>query len=151
MLTEAFRGRASRANFRTGTLTMCTMLPMRSVPHRVVCLLGVDDGIFPRHLEVDGDDLLALNPWIGDRDPRSEDRQLLLDAIMAAIDHLVVVYAGMDPRTGARRPPAVPIGELLDALDRTARTVDGQPVRSKIMTEHPLQPFDTRNFGQHCH
>jgi exodeoxyribonuclease V gamma subunit len=147
VLTEAFRGRASRANFRTGTLTMCTMLPMRSVPHRVVCLLGVDDGIFPRHLEVDGDDLLALNPWIGDRDPRSEDRQLLLDAIMAAIDHLIVVYAGMDPRTGARRPPAVPIGELLDALDRTARTVDGHPVRSKILTVHPLQPFDPRNFG----
>ena len=126
---------------------MCTMLPMRSVPHRVVCLLGVDDGIFPRHLEVDGDDLLAVDPWIGDRDPRSEDRQLLLDAIMAAIDHLVVVYAGMDPRTGARRPPAVPIGELLDTLDRTARTVEGHPVRSKIMTEHPLQPFDPRNFG----
>jgi exodeoxyribonuclease V gamma subunit len=148
VLTEAFRGRASRANFRTGTLTMCTMLPMRSVPHRVVCLLGVDDGIFPRHLLHDGDDLLALHPWIGDRDPRSEDRQLLLDAIMAAIDHLVVVYAGMDPRTGARRPPAVPIGELLDALDRTARTVDGHPVRSKIMTEHALQPFDPRNFGR---
>ena len=147
LLAEAFRGRASRANFRTGTLTMCTMLPMRSVPHRVVCLLGVDDGIFPRHLEVDGDDLLALNPWVGDRDPRSEDRQLLLDAIMAAVDHLVVVYAGMDPRTGARRPPAVPIGELLDALDRTARTVDGYPVRSKITSEHPLQPFDLRNFG----
>src|SRR5215207_4337497 len=148
VLTEAFRGRASRANFRTGTLTMCTMLLMRSVPHRVVCLLGVDDGIFPRHLEVDGDDLLALHPWIGDRDPRSEDRQLLLDAIMAAIDHLIVVYAGMDPRTGVRRPPAVPIGELLDALDRTARTVDGLPVRSKIMTEHALQPFDPRNFGR---
>ena len=147
LLAEAFRGRASRANFRTGTLTMCTMLPMRSVPHRVICLLGVDDGIFPRHLEVDGDDLLALDPWVGDRDPRSEDRQLLLDAIMAAIEHLVVVYAGMDPRTGAKRPPAVPIGELLDALDRTARTADGKPVRSKITTEHPLQPFDLRNFG----
>jgi exodeoxyribonuclease V gamma subunit len=120
---------------------------MRSVPHRVICLLGVDDGIFPRHLEVDGDDLLALDPWVGDRDPRSEDRQLLLDAIMAAIEHLVVVYAGMDPRTGAKRPPAVPIGELLDALDRTARTADGKPVRSKITTEHPLQPFDLRNFG----
>ena len=48
LLSDAFRGRASRANFRTGTLTVCTMLPMRSVPHRVVCLLGVDDGVFPR-------------------------------------------------------------------------------------------------------
>src|SRR5215213_3199522 len=148
LLADTFRGRASRANFRTGTLTMCTMLPMRSVPHRVVCLLGVDDGVFPRHVKVDGDDILALDPWIGDRDPRSEDRQLLLDAIMAAVDHLIVVYAGMDPRTGAHRPPAVPIGELLDALDATARTTTSMPIRTLIVTEHPLQPFDPDNFGE---
>jgi exodeoxyribonuclease V gamma subunit len=147
LLTDAFRGRASRANFRTGTLTICTMLPMRSIPHRVVCLLGVDDGIFPRRRQPDGDDILSLDPWIGDRDPRSEDRQLLLDAIMAARDHLLIVYAGLDPRTGARRPPAVPIGELLDSLDLTARTEDGAPVRRAITTEHPLQPFDARNFA----
>jgi exodeoxyribonuclease V gamma subunit len=146
LLADAFRGRASRANFRTGTLTICTMLPMRSVPHRVVCLLGVDDGVFPRHAQLDGDDILALDPWIGDRDPRSEDRQLLLDAIMAAGDHLLIVYAGLDPRTGARRPPAVPIGELLECLDLTARTASGVPVRQLISTEHPLQPFDARNF-----
>jgi len=147
LLADAFRGRASRANFRTGTLTMCTMMPMRSVPHRVICLLGVDDGVFPRRCQIDGDDILALDPWIGDRDPRSEDRQLLLDAILAAIDHLIVVYAGIDARTGARRPPAVPIGELLDALDVTVRTEDGRPVRASIVSEHPLQPFDIRNFG----
>jgi exodeoxyribonuclease V gamma subunit len=146
LLADAFRGRASRANFRTGTLTICTMLPMRSVPHRVVCLLGVDDGVFPRHAQLDGDDILALDPWIGDRDPRSEDRQLMLDAIMAARDHLLIIYAGLDPRTGARRPPAVPVGELLDCLDLTARTDNGLPVRCMITTEHPLQPFDARNF-----
>ena len=122
------------------------MLPMRSVPHRVVCLLGVDDGVFPRHAQLDGDDILALDPWIGDRDPRSEDGQLMLDAIMAAQDHLLIVYAGLDPRTGAQRPPAVPIGELLDCLDLTARTESGVPVRDIITTEHPLQPFDVSNF-----
>ncbi len=146
LLADSFRGRASRANFRTGTLTMCTMMPMRSVPHRVVCLLGVDDGVFPRHNTVDGDDILAFEPWIGDRDPRSEDRQLLLDAIMAAEDHLIVIYSGADPRTGVQQPPAVPIGELLDVLDQTASTPDGRPVRDFILTRHPLQPFDPGNF-----
>ena len=148
LLADAFRGRASRANFRTGTLTMCTMLPMRSVPHRVVCLLGVDDGIFPRPTRPDGDDITEPDPWVGDRDPRSEDRQLLLDAIMAAEERLLVIYAGADPRTGAEIPPAVPIGELLDALDLTARTADGRPVRGRRSTvQHPLQPFDPRNFA----
>ncbi len=146
LLVDAFRGRASRANFRTGTLTMCTMLPMRSVPHRVVCLLGVDDGVFPRRARLDGDNIVELEEWVGDRDPRSEDRQLLLDAVMATGDRLLVIYSGRDPRSGADTPPAVPIGELLDAVDLTARTADGAPLRSAIITKHPLQPFDLANF-----
>ena len=59
--------------------TVCTMVPMRAVPHRVVCLVGLDDGVFPRSGVVDGDDVLARDPLTGERDPRSEDRQLLLE------------------------------------------------------------------------
>ncbi|HET9650320.1 MAG TPA: exodeoxyribonuclease V subunit gamma [Microlunatus sp.] len=146
LLADAFKGRATRANFRTGTLTMCTMLPMRSVPHRVVCLLGIDDTTFPRHRVVDGDDLLVRDPWVGDRDPRSEDRQLLLDALMAAEERLVIVYSGIDARTGVTKPVSVPIGELLDALEETARTDDGTPLRQAISSRHTLQPFDRDNF-----
>ncbi len=148
LLSDAFRGRASRANFRTGTLTVCTMLPMRSVPHRVVCLLGVDDGVFPRRPPPDGDNIVSDEEWIGDHDVRSEDRQLLLDAVMSARERLVIIFSGADPRSGAEIPPAVPIGELLDTLDATARTADGGAIRSKIITRHPLQPFDATNFSQ---
>ena len=84
LLAERLRGRPTRANFRTGHLTICTLVPMRSVPHRVVCLLGLDDGAFPRKAPRDGDDLMLADPHVGDRDPRTEDRQLLLDALMAA-------------------------------------------------------------------
>ena len=146
LLVERLRARPSRANFRTGTLTVATMVPMRSVPHRVVCLLGVDDGVFPRVGVEDGDDVLAREPLVGERDVRSEDRQLLLDAVCAATEHLVVVCAGADERTGARRPFAVPVGELLDALDATAPTLDGRPAREQVVVRHPLQPFDPRNF-----
>lgn len=146
LLEETFQGRASRANFRTGTLTMCTMLPMRSVPHRVVCLLGLDDGVFPRRARPDGENLLADDPWIGDTDRRSEDRQLLLDAIMAAQEQLIVVFAGIDARTGAGRPPAVLVGELLDTLDVTARTKTGGSVASQITRSHTLQPYAPANF-----
>ena len=104
---------------------------MRSVPHRVVCLLGLDDGTFPRQSVRDGDDVLARDPWIGERDPRSEDRQLLLDAVCAAEDHLVIVYSGADDRTGAAIPPAVPLGELLDAFDRTATVAGGGRVQGR--------------------
>ncbi len=142
LLAERLRGRPGRANFRTGTLTVATMVPMRSVPHRVICLLGLDDGAFPRAGVDDGDDVLARTPRVGERDPRSEDRQLLLDAVCAATEHLVVLYSGADPRTGARRPPAVPLGELLDAVAATA----GPDAPARIVVRHPLQPFDARNF-----
>ena len=92
---------------------------MRSVPHRVVCLLGLDDTAFPRKAPRDGDDIMLADPHVGERDPRTEDRQMLLDALMAASDRLIVTYAGNDVRTNAPRPPAVPVGELLDVIDRT--------------------------------
>jgi exodeoxyribonuclease V gamma subunit len=140
-------GRPTRSGFRTGTLTVCTLVPMRSVPHRVVVLLGLDDGAFPRAGVVDGDDLLARAPRDGERDPRAEDRQLLLDAIGAAGEHLIVLYTGADERTGLPVPPAVPLGELADALDTVARLPDGGRVRAAVTVRHPLQPFDPRNFG----
>ena len=142
LLQQRLRGRPTRANFRTGTLTVCTMVPMRSVPHRVVCLVGLDDGVFPRVSTVDGDDVLARRPRTGERDLRAEDRQLFLDAIVAATDKLVITYTGRGEHTGAERPPAVPLGELLDALDRTT----ARPVRDHVLTHHPLQPFDEANF-----
>ena len=145
LLAGRLGGRPTRANFRTGTLTVCTMVPMRSVPHRVICLLGLDDGVFPRGARIDGDDVLARDPAVGERDPRGEDRQLMLDALLAATEHVVITYAGADERTGAARPPAVPLGELLDSLDDTACTAGGGPARDQVLVRHPLQPFDARN------
>ncbi|WP_193666421.1 exodeoxyribonuclease V subunit gamma [Nocardioides kribbensis] len=151
LLEDRLAGRPTRASFRTGTLTVCTMVPMRSVPHRVVCLLGLDDGVFPRAGAVDGDDVLARDPVTGERDARSEDRQLLLDAVLAATETLVVTYAGADEYSGQARPPAVPLGELLDALDLTASVpaTTGAPARrvsDVVRVRHPLQPFDARNL-----
>ena len=141
LLVQRLQPRPTRANFRTGNLTVATLVPMRSVPHRVVCLLGLDDGVFPRTTVPDGDDVLARDPFTGERDPRSEDRQLLLDAVLAAQDTLVVTYTGANEHNGQERPPAVPLGELLDALDRTAGGA-----RDQVVVRHPLQPFDDRNF-----
>jgi exodeoxyribonuclease V gamma subunit len=146
LLAARLAGHPTRANFRTGHLTVCTLYPMRSVPHRVVCLLGLDDGAFPRRSPRDGDDLLLADPHVGERDPRSEDRQLLLDALMAATERLLVIYTGSDERTNLARPPAVPIGELLDTIDATVAGAGGAPARDQVVHRHPLQPFDARNF-----
>ncbi|OZD02353.1 exodeoxyribonuclease V subunit gamma [Rhodococcus sp. 06-235-1A] len=138
MLAGRLAGRPTRANFRTGDLTVCTMVPMRSVPHRVVVLLGLDDEVFPRVGSIDGDDILARDPALGERDIRSEDRQLLLDAVMSAEEKLLLFYTGADPVDGSVKPPAIPLRELMDVLEVTARR--------SVEHRHPLQPFDPRNF-----
>ncbi|WP_342778081.1 exodeoxyribonuclease V subunit gamma [Lapillicoccus jejuensis] len=144
LLEDRTAGRPTRASFRTGALTVCTMVPMRSVPHRVVALVGLDDGLFPRTSTVDGDDVLGRHPLTGERDARSEDRQLLLDAVLAATETLVVTYTGANEVSGQDRPPAVPLGELLDAVDGTATRPDGSSVRAQVVVRHPLQPYDAR-------
>ncbi|MCE2529276.1 MAG: exodeoxyribonuclease V subunit gamma [Acidimicrobiia bacterium] len=132
----------SPLHFRTGDITVCTLVPMRSVPYRVVCLLGMDDRRFPRNSRADGDDLLVDNEIIGDSDRGAEDRQLLLDAVMAAGDHLIVTYSGRDELTNAEYPPAVPIAELTDVLSGMVGDADVE----SLWTHHPLQPFSEINF-----
>ncbi len=132
----------SPLHFGTGDITVCTLVPMRSVPYRVVCLLGMDDQRFPRSSRADGDDLLVDNEIIGDSDRGAEDRQLLLDAVMAAGDHLIVTYSGRDALTNAEYPPAVPIAELTDVLFDMV----GEAGVESLRTHHPLQPFSEINF-----
>lgn len=148
LLATRLAGMPTRADFRTGAITMCTLVPMRAVPHRVVCVLGVDDGVFPRGSRTDGDDLLQRVPLVGDRDPRTEDRQLLLDAVLAAEETLVLTYTGHDERTNEERAPSVPLIELLEVLDRTAVAADGTPAGEAARTHHPLQPFDPDAFDE---
>ncbi len=133
--------RPSPLMFRTGDVTVCTLVPMRSVPYRVVCLLGMDDDRFPRRGRSDGDDLLVGHERVGDHARPSEDRQLLLDAVMAAGDHLVVTYSGRDEITNAEYPPAVPISELGDVLS----AMTGRPI-AELETRHPLQSFSEAVF-----
>ncbi|MGV9712022.1 exodeoxyribonuclease V subunit gamma [Gordonia sp. NPDC003424] len=139
LLSAVIAGRPTRANFRTGELTVCSMVPMRSVPHRVIVLLGVDDDVFPRVQRSDGDDVLGRAPLIGERNPRDEDRQLFLDAITSATENLIVFYTGADPITGNRVPPAVVVGELIDTLGTLSGGAD-------VVRRHTLHGFDARNF-----
>jgi len=141
LLASLLEPRPTRANFRTGEITVASLVPMRSVPHRAVALLGLDDDAFPRTASASGDNILARDPRVGERDPRSEDRQLLLDAVMSATEHLIVCFTGADPVTGERRPPAAPLADLIDAVSAIVQD------SHKVVIRQPLQPFDPANFA----
>ena len=131
----------------TGGVTFSSLVPMRGLPHRVVCLLGMDEGAFPRASARSGFDLISGAPRLGDRDPADEDRGALLEAIMATREHLLVLYSGRDERSNQPRPPAVPIGELRDLLDSTFAPPGGEDGAADFLTTtHPLQAFAAANF-----
>lgn len=133
--------------YGTGAVTVSGLVPLRNLPHRVVCLVGMDDGALPRTPQEHGFDLLAADPRPGDPDTRLEDRQLFLDALLAAGDHLVITYGGHDPRTNEVIQPAVPVSELLDVLEETALPpASGATVRDQVLVDHPLQPHSARYF-----
>ncbi len=132
---------------QSGAVTFCAMRPMRSVPYDVVCLLGMDEGAFPRKAASLAFDITARAPRVGDTNVRDEDRYLLLEAILAARKHLVVLYTGRDPTTNAATTPCVPIGELRDVVDHTAKSpVEGKTLSAWLTTDHPIQAFSPSAF-----
>jgi exodeoxyribonuclease V gamma subunit len=147
LLAGAFRRPPRAIGHQTGAITFCAMVPMRSIPHRVVCLLGLDDGAFPRAEPVSGLDLVSRHPRIGDRSARQEDHFLFLEALLAAREALLVTHAGRDPRTNEVLAPAIPVGQLLDAIDAGFLPPPGATkARAHVLIDHPLHAFSPRNF-----
>jgi exodeoxyribonuclease V gamma subunit len=128
----------------SGGITVCGLGDLRGVPFQVVCLLGLDD-VALRAARTHPDDLLGRAPCIGDRDPRSEQRALLLDAVLAARRHLVITHDGHDVRTNQPLPPAVPLAELLDVIDHSVHHAPGEPTPvQRVVQQHPRQGFADR-------
>ena len=131
--------RRSSSGFLRGRLTFCSMLPMRSVPFRVICLLGLNDGAFPRPERHHTFDLLANDPRPGDRSPRADDRYQFLEALLSARHHLYLSYVGQSIRSNEELYPSTVLAELLEVLERFYGI-------SGLVTAHPLQPYSPRYF-----
>jgi len=135
-----------RQPFLLGGVTFCGLVPQRSIPFKVVCLLGMNEGEFPRQSSDAGLNRLLAQPRRGDRDTRSEDRYLFLEALMSARSTLHISYIGEGVRDGKPRNPAAPLGELLQFLDEQyGLDEEGRQPRPWLV-QHPLQPFDTRYY-----
>lgn len=135
LLGDAFSDAGTRPAFGNGSLVVCSLDALARVPHRVVCLVGLDERTFPRRGLGDGDDLLARDPAPDDPDPGSDDRQALLDAVLAAGERLIVVYQGQSSLSPEPHHPPAPVQELIEAVGADA------------VRREPLQPFAPAAFG----
>ncbi|MGE8153063.1 exodeoxyribonuclease V subunit gamma [Pseudomonas vancouverensis] len=142
------QGRLSQ-RFLAGAVNFCTLMPMRAIPFKLVCLLGMNDGDYPRAQPPLDFDLMGSDYRPGDRSRREDDRYLLLEALLSARDQLYISWVGRSIRDNSERPASVLIGQLRDHLDSGWRLADTTENLLHAMTqEHPLQPFSARYFHE---
>ncbi len=148
LLFDAVNAARAGSGFMVGGVTFCSMVPLRTIPFRVVCMMGLSDGEFPRHDVTTDFDLIASDPQgprLGDRSARNEDRYLFLEAILSARERLIITYTGQSIRDNSALPPSVVLRELLDYLERyRPHGHADQP----WLVRHPLQPFSPRYFDR---
>lgn len=151
LLQDALAAAPERQRFLMGGITFCGMVPQRAIPFDMVCVLGLDEGAFPRRPSDGGIDLMARIRRLGDRDVPGDDRYLFLETVMSARKRLHLSYIGQGVRDGKHRNPAAPLAELLAELDRACGNApDDDKAPRPWQVRHPLQPFDARYFdGKH--
>lgn len=144
----ALQAPALEERFHAGGVTFCTLQPMRAIPFEVVCLLGMNDGDYPRRASKNGFDLMQQPGQYrpGDRARRDHDRQLMLDALLSARRQLYLSWAGHSVRDNSPQPPSVLVAQLRDYLSAGWCGESGSDVLAQRSYTHPLQPFSRRYF-----
>ncbi|MBU0480238.1 MAG: exodeoxyribonuclease V subunit gamma [Proteobacteria bacterium] len=130
--------------FLTGAVTFCELLPMRAVPCKCICLLGMNEGAFPRIGGAPGFDLIAANPRLGDRSKKNDDRYLFLETLLSARKILYISFVGQSNKDGGTRLPSALVSELLDGL-KPCRDQAGNG-RADPVLRHPMHGFSRKYF-----
>ncbi|MDH3798543.1 MAG: exodeoxyribonuclease V subunit gamma [Desulfobacterales bacterium] len=133
------------SGFMTGGVTFCAMLPMRSIPFKVICLLGMNSDVFPRKAQPLTFDLVAKHPRSGDRSRRDDDKYLFLESIISARNKLYISYVGQSIQDNSRIPPSVLVSELLDTIEKGFELSE-KNILEHLVTLHRLQAFSPQYF-----
>jgi exodeoxyribonuclease V gamma subunit len=132
---------------------------MRSIPFKCVCLLGMNDGDYPRSQTPRDFDLMSdaahagstQSHWrAGDRSRREDDRYLFLEALLSARDKLYISWQGRRTTDHEVKPPSVLVAQLMDYLNAvwTQRNDKGEPTLACVAPLQPLQAFSPKYFAQ---
>ncbi|MCW9717204.1 exodeoxyribonuclease V subunit gamma [Avibacterium sp. 21-599] len=139
--------------FLAGKMNFCTLLPMRSIPFRVVCLLGMNEGEYPRQTTPNSFDLMQYHQQKGDRFKRDDDRYLFLEALVSAQDYFYLSYVGHSMIDDAPKEPSVLVNQLLDYVaenlplpEEDACADPNEYWRKKLVIHHPMTAFSEKNF-----
>jgi exodeoxyribonuclease V gamma subunit len=141
--TATLQSETRQQNFGRGGVLFCSLIPMRSIPHKVVAILGMNYNEFPRKDTRPHFDLQKNNPGKGDRNIRNNDKHLLLETLLSAKEHLLISYQGQDVKDNRPIPPSALVDELINYILEGLPQTDYQ-LRKKLIVSHPLHSFSSR-------
>jgi exodeoxyribonuclease V gamma subunit len=145
-LLEGLEDGGLNQRFLAGKVNFATLMPMRAIPFKQVCLLGMNDGDYPRSRPPVDFDLMAQDSRPGDRSRREDDRYLFLEALLSAREQLYISWVGRSIHDDSERPPSVLVAQLRDHLDAVWSTGTTGSTSAVLTTGHPLQPFSRAYF-----
>lgn len=148
LLSKKLDEQANSIHFLTGQVNFCTLTPMRAIPFKVVCLLGMNEQDFPRQVLPNSFDLMQYLPRKGDRSRREDDNYLFLEALLSAQERLYISYIGRSITNNATKEPAIPVNRLLDYLLDNIQSDQPEQVKSQLLTFYPMTVFSPNNFAQ---
>jgi exodeoxyribonuclease V gamma subunit len=144
ILEEKLSKSVSAGSFMTGGITFCNLMPMRSIPFKVVGLMGMSEQDFPRKSSSRSFDLIEKYPRTGDKNVRSEDRYLFLEALISARENFIITYTGADIRDNSPMPCSAIVIQLIDVIMESFKIESEQD----LICYHPLHPFNTKYFNK---
>ncbi|MBU4209427.1 MAG: exodeoxyribonuclease V subunit gamma, partial [Proteobacteria bacterium] len=144
-LERRFKREDLGSGFISGGVTFCAMLPMRSIPFKVVCFAGMNNDAFPRGSKILSFDIIAKDPKPGDRLRRNDDKYLFLEALISARKKLYISYVGQSIEDNTQIPPSVVVSELLDYI-KEGFYVPEKCILDHVITKHRLQAFSPEYF-----
>lgn len=148
---------AMQSSIPTGSVTFARLGTMRPLPYRLIAVLNLDTGKFPKREQKNTFDLIgALPPVIGDRARTEDDLGAFLDALLLASEACWLFYNGQDVQDDQPRLPAAPVQELMDFLrdhltkipnpEEEQALVSPIDIPHMIQHQHTLLPFERKNF-----
>ena len=144
-LEQRFKKEGFGFGFISGGVTFCSMLPMRSIPFKVICLIGMNSDAYPRQSKPLGFDLMAGKPKKGDRSRRNDDRYLFLEALLSTRHRLYISYVGQSIRDNTVIPPSVLVSELMDTIEQGFE-LNNKGILKHLVFKHRLQSFSPEYF-----
>ncbi len=145
-LANYLQKEGSGFGFIAGGVTFCAMLPMRSIPFKVLCLVGMDSDAYPRQSKTLGFDLMAKRPERGDPSLRNDDRYLFLESVLSAREKLYISYMGQSIRDNSDIPPSVLVSEIMDYIEKGFEIPEKNILSDHIVVKHRLQAFSPEYF-----